>query len=419
MLPESVRAPCHADGVPLMLQMDDAERFSLYPIQDEEAWKIYKQAQASFWTAEEIDLAGDKWEDLGPDEARFLRTTLAFFAGFDGVVNENLLQNICQRVQLPEMRSFLCFQLAIENIHSETYSLLIDTYITDRTQKLELFNALRTHDATREKAAWTFQWMRPELPFAERLVVFSAVEGIWFSGAFASIYYCKKRGDLHLPGLEFANSLIARDEALHTQMSCLLHRRLWPRGEPIPPTEADALARRATRHCEAAGRSGLQARCAILTATDATIDRSVREAYAGSDLDAGAMDALVDDFAASVRCSDERVREIVRTATEVECRFVRDVLPVRLIGMNADLMQEYVRHVANVLCGLLGVERLFPKTTNPFDWMEGISLGGAKVNFFEARVGEYQKANVMASLHAGGGAEGFGKQRQFTTDDDF
>ena len=413
---ETARPPAAAatppPPVPLMFQQGQ-DRFSLFPIAHDDVWRMYKQAEASFWTAEEVDLASDKYDELGDGEKRFIRTVLAFFAGFDGLVNENLLLHFAREVQLPEARAFYGFQIAIENIHNETYSLLIDSYIKSKEEKLELFNAISTHPATRDKAAWALKWMRSDRPFAERLVVFACVEGVWFSGAFCSIYYIKKRGDLHLPGLEFSNSLIARDEALHCKFACLLHSKLWPRGKPIPPREADALvARRDDASSTAVGRTlppPPPASRPIETGSDEEVERTAREAYAGYE----GVDTLVREFQASVQCSVERVHEILREAVEVECTFVEDLLPVRLIGMNAELMQQYVRHVGNVLCHNLGVPLLYDVKC-PFDWMESISLE-SKVNFFEGRVSDYQKSGVMASLDE----ENKGGGRDFRTDEDF
>jgi len=285
---------------------------------------MYKKHEASFWTAEEIDLGADKqdWETLNKDEQHFIKYVLAFFAASDGIVNENLATNFANEVQVPEARAFYGFQMAMENIHSETYSLLIDTYITDTAEKNRLFNALETIPAVAVKANWALQWMKRERSFHERIVAFAAVEGILFSGSFCAIYWLKKRGKM--PGLGFSNDLIARDEGLHTEFACLIYTTL--------------------KH----------------------------------------------------KLTDDLVHEIVAGAVEVEQKFICDALPCKLIGMNADQMTQYIQFVADRLLTSLGHPMLY-NASNPFDWMELISLQG-KTNFFDRRVSEYQKKGVMASL---------------------
>jgi len=298
-------------------------RFVLFPIQHDDIWNFYKKAEASFWTAEEIDLAADiiDWETkLNEDERHFVKHVLAFFAASDGIVNENLAENFLSEVQYTEAKFFYGFQVAIENIHSETYSLLIDTYIKDSAEKSHLFNAIDTLDCVRKKADWALRWI-DKGTFAERLVAFAAVEGIFFSGSFCSIFWLKKRG--LMPGLSFSNELISRDEGLHCDFACLLY----------------------TRH-------------------------------------------LVN------RLPKEKVRDIIMDAVAIEKEFVIDALPVKLIGMNSDLMSQYIEFVADRLLVELGNERVY-NATNPFDFMEMISIQG-KANFFEKRVGEYQKAGVLA-----------------------
>ncbi|MBX0334373.1 ribonucleoside-diphosphate reductase small subunit [Pontibacter sp. HSC-14F20] len=299
---------------------ENPNRFVLFPIQHDEVWQMYKKAEASFWTAEEIDLSQDQkdWENLNDGERHFISHVLAFFAASDGIVNENLAINFMQEVQLPEARCFYGFQIMMENIHAETYSLLIDTYIKKQSEKDYLFNALETVPCVKKKGEWALKWINSE-NFTERLIAFAAVEGIFFSGSFCSIFWLKKRG--LMPGLTFSNELISRDEGLHCDFACLLYSML---NEKLP---------------------------------------------------------------------ESRVHEIIRDAVEFEKEFVTDALPVDLIGMNAKLMSQYIEFVADRLLVSLGCSKLY-NATNPFDFMEMISLQG-KTNFFEKRVGEYQKAGVM------------------------
>ena len=298
-------------------------RFVLFPIQHDDIWSFYKKAEASFWTAEEIDLGADltDWENkLTNDERHFVKHVLAFFAASDGIVNENLAEHFLSEVQYTEAKFFYGFQITIENIHSETYSLLIDTYIKDTAEKKHLFNAIDTMDCVKKKADWALRWI-DKGSYAERLVAFAAVEGIFFSGSFCSIFWLKKRG--LMPGLSFSNELISRDEGLHCDFACLLY----------------------TKH-------------------------------------------LVN------KLSKEQVREIIMDAVTIEKEFVTDAIPVKLIGMNSDLMSQYIEFVADRLLTELGNEKEY-NATNPFDFMEMISLQG-KSNFFEKRVGEYQKSGVLA-----------------------
>ncbi|MET4074458.1 ribonucleoside-diphosphate reductase small subunit [Hymenobacter sp. UYCo722] len=204
------------------LLAENPNRFVLFPIQNDEVWQYYKKSQASFWTAEEIDLSQDQkdWNNLNDNERHFIKHVLAFFAASDGIVNENLAVNFMQEVQMPEARCFYGFQIMMENIHSETYSLLIDTYIKDPKEKDYLFNALETVPAVQKKGEWALKWINSE-NFAERLIAFAAVEGIFFSGSFCSIFWLKKRG--LMPGLTFSNELISRDEGLHCDFACLLY----------------------------------------------------------------------------------------------------------------------------------------------------------------------------------------------------
>lgn len=213
--------------LPEPLLTENPNRFVLFPIQNHAVWDMYKKAEASFWTAEEIDLASDlhDWEKLTPNERHFVSHVLAFFAASDGIVNENLAANFATEIQIPEARCFYGFQIAVENIHSETYSLLIDTYIRDLKEKHHLLNAIETVPCVQRKAQWALQWCdRNNASFAERCVAFAAVEGIFFSGSFCSIFWLKKRG--LMPGLSFSNELISRDEGLHCDFACLLYSQL-------------------------------------------------------------------------------------------------------------------------------------------------------------------------------------------------
>jgi ribonucleoside-diphosphate reductase beta chain len=282
---------------------------------------MYKKAEASFWTAEEIDLSSDlsDWANkLNEDEKHFIKHVLAFFAASDGIVNENLAINFMNEVQWPEARCFYGYQIMIENIHSETYSLLIDTYIKDPVEKDKLFHALDTVPCVTKKGDWALRWITNG-SFAERLIAFAAVEGIFFSGSFCSIFWLKKRG--LMPGLSFSNELISRDEGLHCDFACLLYN--------------------------------------------------------------GIVNKL----------PQEQVIAIIKDAVSIEKEFVSDAIPVKLIGMNADLMCQYIEFVADRLLQSLNCPKVY-NATNPFDFMELISLQG-KTNFFEKRVAEYQKSGVM------------------------
>ena len=322
-----------------MLQ-ETLDRFVLFPIEQSEVWDMYKLHAASFWTAEEIDLAedGKDWEALSADEQHFLKHVLAFFAASDGIVNENLVVNFANEVQWAEARCFYGFQIMMENIHAETYSLLIDTYIKDPIEKDHLFKALDTVPSVQKKATWALRWLdRKRASFAERLIAFAAVEGIFFSGSFCAIFWLKKRG--LMPGLTFSNELISRDEGLHCDFACLLH----------------------------------------------------------SKLNRGA--------------GENQIHRIISEAVEIEIEFVTNALPVSLLGMNSDQMSTYIQFVADRLLIALGATKLY-NVENPFPWMEMISLQG-KTNFFEKRVGEYQKAGVATSSSLGA------VQQRFSMEEDF
>jgi ribonucleoside-diphosphate reductase beta chain len=301
--------------------IDNPGRFVLFPIQHHDLWRLFKQQEACFWTAEEIDLGQDvyDWDNkLNADEQHFVKHVLAFFAASDGIVNENLAMNFVNEVQYTEAKFFYGFQIMMENIHSETYSLLIDTYIKDKEEQHKLFNAIETIPAIKKKADWAIKWINSE-SFVDRLVAFAAVEGIFFSGSFCSIFWLKKRG--LMPGLTFSNELISRDEGMHCDYACHLFNN----------------------HIEN-------------------------------------------------KISEKRVKEIICGALEIEKEFILEALPVRLIGMNSDLMSQYLEFVTDRLLVALGCSKVY-NAENPFDFMQNIALQG-KTNFFEKRVAEYQKAGV-------------------------
>jgi ribonucleoside-diphosphate reductase subunit M2 len=295
-----------------------ADLYTMFPIQDMDAWTMYKKQVDCFWRVEEVDLSKDMvhWKQLTESEQHFLSMILAFFASSDGIVLENLALRFMADVQSSEARAFYGFQIAMENIHSEMYSVLIDTYV-EQQKKNSLFRAIETFPCIQKKADWALTWIGNTSSFATRLVGFACVEGIFFSGAFCSIYWMKKRG--LMPGLTFSNELISRDESMHTDFAVLLYKRQ----EPL---------------------------------------------------------------------SQEVLHSIVKEAVTIEKEFIVDSLPCKLIGMNSDSMSQYIEFVADRLCTQLGYPKIF-QATNPFSWMEMISLEG-KTNFFEKRVGEYALANT-------------------------
>uniref|UniRef100_A0A0P4VTN5 ribonucleoside-diphosphate reductase n=1 Tax=Rhodnius neglectus TaxID=72488 RepID=A0A0P4VTN5_9HEMI len=306
------------------LLRENPKRFVIFPIEYHDIWQMYKKAEASFWTVEEVDLSKDldHWTRLKPEEKHFISHVLAFFAASDGIVNENLVERFSQEVQVTEARCFYGFQIAMENVHSEMYSLLIDTYIRDSKERDYLFNAIETLDCVKKKADWALEWISSKTAtFAERIIAFAAVEGIFFSGSFAAIFWLKKRG--LMPGLTFSNELISRDEGLHCDFACLMFKHLVQK-----PTK-------------------------------------------------------------------ERITSIIEDAVVIEKEFLTEALPVEMIGMNCELMKQYIEFVADRLLVELDCPKHF-NSQNPFDFMEHISLEG-KTNFFEKKVGEYQKAGVMAS----------------------
>jgi len=326
--------PVNKETEPLL--KDNPQRFVIFPIQYDDIFAMYKKAVASFWTVEEVDLSKDisDWDKLKDDERHFISHVLAFFAASDGIVNENLVERFCQEVQVPEARCFYGFQIAMENIHSEMYSLLINTFIRESDEQARLFNAIETIPCIKKKADWALRYISHETAsYAERIIAFASVEGIFFSGSFASIFWLKKRG--LMPGLTFSNELISRDEGLHTDFACLMYKHLVN------------------------------------------------------------------------KLSEEHVKSIIDEAVKIEQEFLTDALPVKLIGMNCTLMSQYIEFVADRLLMELGCTKVY-NVENPFDFMENISLEG-KTNFFEKRVGDYQKCGVMSSP----------EQRSFTLDADF
>ena len=305
------------------LLVPDDNRFVMFPIKHNDIWEMYKKQIDCFWRAEEIDLSKDltNWESLNADERHFISMILAFFAASDGIVLENLASRFMSEIQVSEARAFYGFQIAMENIHSETYSLLIETYIKDKDEKSKLFNAIEHFPCIKKKSDWAQKWIHDNRSsFATRLVAFACVEGIFFSGAFCSIYWLKKRG--LMPGLTFSNELISRDEALHCEFAILLYSKLLKK-----------------------------------------VDKA-------------------------------RIHELIKEAVDIETEFICDALPCRLIGMNSELMSQYIRFVADRLCVQLGYKKIY-NVSNPFDFMELISLEG-KTNFFERKVGEYALANKQS-----------------------
>lgn len=304
----------------------DESRFCVFPINHPDLWSMYKTAVASFWTVEEVTFKSDKdeFDALNANERHFLKTILAFFAQSDGIVMENLSVNFANEVNSAEARNFYAFQEAIEAIHNEMYSLLIETFISDSVEKKEIFNALENFPTIRKKADWALKWLSNNgSHFAQRLAAFSMVEGVFFSGSFAAIFWIKQRNILH--ALTFSNELISRDEGLHTDFACLLFQKICPK--PTPEEK-------------------------------------------------------------------EIVIQMMKEAVDIESHFFSDALPVSLIGMNVKLMVQYIKFVADrLLVELIGTK--YYQVENPFTFMENISLEG-KTNFFEKKVGEYQKMNVKS-----------------------
>lgn len=303
----------------IILKPDD-NRYVLFPIKDDDIYQMYKKQVDCFWRPEELNLDEDKkhLDQLTFVEKDFIFKILAFFAASDGIVLENLGVRFMTEVQLAEARAFYGFQIAMENIHSEVYSLLIDTYVESEHEKSKLFKAIDNFDCIKQKADWAIKWINDESScFATRLVAFACVEGIFFSGAFCSIFWLKNRG--LLPGLCFSNELISRDEALHTEFAILLYKKL------------------------------------------------------------------------NFPLDSKKIESIITEAVEIEKNFIIESLPCRLIGMNSNLMSQYIEFVADRLLLQLGNDKYYNKS-NPFDFMENISIDG-KTNFFEKRVSEYALAN--------------------------
>jgi ribonucleotide reductase beta subunit family protein with ferritin-like domain len=297
----------------------DISRYTMFPIRDQEIWNMYKKAIDSFWTPQEIDVSRDRadWENLSQNEKDFIKMVLAFFAGSDGIVNENLGCRFMNEVQLCEAKAFYGFQIAIENIHSEVYSVLLDTYIKDDAEKMHLFRAMETIPCIKKKADWGRKWISDtRSSFATRLFCFAIIEGVFFSGAFAAIFWLKKRGIL--PGLTFSNELISKDESLHVEFAVLLYNKLQK------------------------------------------------------------------------RLSKKRAYEIITEAVNIEKEFILESLPCKLIGMNSEMMSDYIEFVADRLLLQMGYSKLYNKA-NPFNFMEMISIQ-SKTNFFEKRVSEYALA---------------------------
>ena len=309
------------------LLTEDDTRYVMFPIKDDSIWKMYKKQMDCFWRAEEIDLSKDieQWIKLTDNERHFIQTVLAFFAASDGIVLENLGIRFMSDVQLAEARAFYGFQIAMENIHSETYSLLIDTYIKNKNEKDKLFNAINEFECIKKKAKWATKWIEDRRSsFATRLIAFACVEGIFFSGSFCSIFWLKKRG--LMPGLTFSNELISRDEALHTEFAVLLYNKL------------------------------------------------------------------------EKKLAKKKIKEIISESVEIEKEFICDALPCRLLGMNSNMMGQYIEFVGDRLAVQLGNEKIY-NTSNPFDFMEMISLE-RKTNFFESRVSDYALATKSGRTDA-------------------
>ena len=302
----------------------DENRFVMFPIKYEDIWSMYQKQVDCFWRPEEIDLSKDlsHWDALDKDEQYFISMILAFFAASDGIVLENLAQRFMSDVQVSEARAFYGFQIAMENIHSNTYSNLIETYIKDKEEKSKLFNAISNYPCIKKKSDWAQKWIHDNRSsFATRLVAFACVEGIFFSGAFCSIFWLKKRG--LMPGLTFSNELISRDEALHCEFAILLYSKLIKK-----------------------------------------MDKN-------------------------------RIHDIIKEAVEIEIEFICEALPCRLIGMNSQLMTQYIKFVADRLSVQLGYKKIY-NVTNPFDFMEMISLD-SKTNFFERKSDAYALADKTQS----------------------
>ena len=320
------------------LLQHQTNRFTYFPTTYPKIHDAYKAAVSTFWTPEEINFGQDRtdWQKLSTQEQHFIKHILAFFAGSDGIVMENLAKRFMSDIELPEVRAFYSYQLFIEQIHSETYSLLLDTYIQDAQEKTTLFNAIDTVPCVKKKADWAMKWINSTTaPFAQRLLGFAAVEGIFFSGSFCAIFWIRSTKKGLLPALTYSNELISRDEGMHTDFAMLLYSMLVN------------------------------------------------------------------------KLSKEVVYDLIKEAVEIEKEFVTEALSCKLIGMNAELMKQYIEFVADRLLAQIGYEKIY-RTTNPFGFMELISLR-QKNNFFEVKVSEYKKANVGTSA----------QDREFILDENF
>jgi len=307
-----------------LLLQKNANRFVLFPIKYDSIYALYKKAESSFWTVNEIDLSKDlnDWEKLMPQEQNFIKNVIGFFAGSDGIIMENLAVRFLKEIEIPEVRAFYSYQIFNEQIHSETYSLLIDTYIKDENEKKLIFNSIDSNPCIAKKADWARKWIdNTEVSFATRLLAFAIVEGVFFSGSFCAIYWIKKRG--LMPGLTFSNELISKDEGMHCEFACLLYN----------------------------------------------------------------------DFIKN-KLDEETVHQIFEEAVEIEKEFITESISCNMIGMNAELMKQYIEFVSDRLLSQLGYGKIW-NSDNPFDFMELISLR-PKSNFFEVRVGEYAKSTIAA-----------------------
>jgi ribonucleoside-diphosphate reductase subunit M2 len=317
------------------LTNEDIKRYTVHPIKEDKMWSMYKTAMAAFWTPEEIDFSKD-YEDflkLSSDGQYFIKMILAFFASSDGFVNENLFERFINEVQCMEAKCFYGFQGMIENVHGETYSLMLDNITRDKDEKMKLLNAVETLDCIKQKAQWMKKWISSDAPFVQRVVAFACVEGIFFSGSFAAIFWLKKQNVM--PGLCASNELIARDEGMHTEFACLIKNK-----------------------------------CSTILEKDV-------------------------------------VNNIVSEAVEIEKKFMTESLPCAMIGMNSDKMKDYIEYVADRLLIMLDYDKIY-NTSNPFDFMESISIEG-KTNFFEHRPTQYQRSAVLNE----------GRDNVFEVDDDF
>jgi ribonucleotide reductase beta subunit family protein with ferritin-like domain len=303
------------------LLTESKNRHVMFPVEYPDIFEMYKKHVSTFWTADELNFQQDliDLEKLTSNEKYFINHVLAFFAASDGIVSENLGQRFSNDVPKAEVRAFYAFQNAMEQVHSESYSLLIDSYVKDPIEKDSLFNAVRNFPAIKEKSDWCQKWITDILsPFSQRLVAFAIVEGVFFSASFCAIFWMRERG--LLPGLSFANQLISRDEGLHTQFACLLYSKL---NNKLP---------------------------------------------------------------------EKVIHEMFKEAVEIEMHFITESIPCAMIGMNSDLMKEYIKFVADYTIMMLGYQPMY-HSQNPFAFMEFASLEG-KTNFFEKRVSEYSKAVV-------------------------